>query len=389
MLRDTAFVLLSNLAVNLTTFFVLSLAPRFLATDGFANLSLMIAACFFGTVLLDLGLNVSAVKKYSERRDQGFLSALLVVKGGLVTASLLAIPLLFEGGMAATAGAVVLSTAALTWWAGTRAVEQARQDFSRFARQNLLFAALRAVLGGSALLTHDWLVVALAVFVAPSLLVAAFDLRRLRRLLVLPGRDVWREIAGYSRFTYLSSLFYNAALYVPQLFISARLGPIDVGTFGLILLFLGPLSLVNTSLRTFVLPKIAASEVTQAGLIADRRVRIATLIVAGAALAGIALASVGLDLIYGSRFPELARLFAIYVGIYVAVSVLGPLNMEVHRLGAAGLEASVNGVRLLAAVVLLHALGTTLDRIVLISALVMLAGEIALFLLSRRLAAAR
>ena len=65
-----------------------------------------------------------------------------------------------------------------------------------------------------------------------------------------PAAAVLREIRDYSIYANLSALFYNALLYLPQLFISRRLGAVEIGTFGLILLFLGPLSLVNASVRT-------------------------------------------------------------------------------------------------------------------------------------------
>ena len=71
MLRATAYVFLSNLAVNLSTFLVLSLAPFFLAPEGFAKLSLVVAFTFLGTVVLDFGLSLAAVKKYAERKETG------------------------------------------------------------------------------------------------------------------------------------------------------------------------------------------------------------------------------------------------------------------------------------------------------------------------------
>jgi O-antigen/teichoic acid export membrane protein len=384
MLRETAYVFLSNLAVNVATFATLALAPFFMSPDGFASLSLVVALAFLGTVVLDLGLNIGVVKKYAERKEAGFLSALLVTKGGFMGLSLLAAPLLFAGEQGAIVGVSVLAAAALNWWSGTRALEQARQDFVRFARSNAWFAALRLGLGAAALPTQDWRLVALAVLVAPALVLAVVEVGRLRPYLARPPGPIVRELRDYSAFTYLSSLFYNTVLYLPQLVVSRRLGAVEVGTFGLILLLLGPLSLINMSIRTYVLPRIVAGEITQGSLLADRRVRIGVLAITLALLIGVAIAAIALDALYGSRFPELSRLFAVYSGIYVLIAVIGPFNMEIHRLGAAWAEAAVNGLRLAVLALVLYAFGTTLARIVTLSVLVILAGEIVLFVVSRR-----
>ena len=135
-----------------------------------------------------------------------------------------------------------------------------------------------------------------------------------------------------------------------------------------------------------MLPRIAASEITQASLLVDRRVRLGVLAMAAAALIGVAVAAVVLDIVCGTRFPELGRLFAVYVGLYILVATLGPFNMEIHRLGAASTEALVNGIRLAMLAVVIAIYGDSLAAIVTASILVILVGEIVMFAVSRRLA---
>lgn len=255
--RHTALVFLSTLALQATMFVILASAALLLEAGPFARLSLIVAAAMLASAVFELGLNVTATKMYGDSRDESFLRTAFHIR-------LLCLPIGLIAGLAiaviaglSDVGLGIGIGAALNLWNGVRASDQARQDYRSFVASSLAFAAIRGVAGLLTLyLTRDPVLTVLASSVLPlagalfstsaRYAPGAFSVPR------LPPRAVLR----YAAHVYLNALTFIAIPYVPQFLIAARLDPTAVGTYGLVLIFTGPISLLVYSLRSVLLPKM-------------------------------------------------------------------------------------------------------------------------------------
>ena len=386
MILDTLRVLGSNLAVNLSSFLVLALAGRIMSIEEFAKLSLIVAGSQLLSSALDLGTNVGTVKKYAESKEGRFLSALVWIKvavaccccGGLVIGYKLGVP---------PAWLIVLACAAsIDLWSGARALDQARMDFSGLAQANIAFAALRCVLGIAGLATGSAFMVAMAFFIGPLLAVAAYKWRTTAALTDRFDADTAREVLHYAWPVYVSAILFTLALYYPQFVIARQLDASAVATFGVLLIFLGPLGLINASVRIYLLPRFAGKEVKRADVLANPRAMAMIVGVLVLALIGVAIGALLIEQIYGARYPGIGLPFWVFISLWLLTLYLGVFNLDVHRLGRVDAEAWVNAARLATLIIALWLFGRDLLSIVIVSAFIMFAGECVLFMVIGHLA---
>lgn len=378
-LRALSHILTSGLAINVTTFAVLALAPLRLDTAAFAHLSLSVAGIFFGSTLLDLGLSTSTVRQFAKTKDPAYLSLSLYSRALLVV-------VLWPIGLALLAhsdhqelGTVLLGASSLNFWNGLRAADQARERYIEFGRSNFLFAATRLIAGATALASGHWIAVSLALFVVPIALIVMVKAPSILRLMRHNPASKVEATIGYAKFVYLSALTYNAVVYLPQAVAAARLDAIAVGTLGVALTFVGPVSLVNNALRMFLLPKVSSGNVTpRSSQPSNRR---AWLLLSSVVMVSalIALISIGAHILYGHQFPTAGIAVALLVGCYTFSSLIGLLNMRVHTLGKPEVEAYVNLVRLLVAGPVCWLSGSHLITLLLSGGAAILLGEMVLY----------
>lgn len=369
----------ANLAMNASAFLVLMLASHRLTVNGFAELSSLMGAVVVGASLLDFGLNTTVTRRYGAGHGPEPLDAVTGAKAAMLLLSGVAVLLALAGIIPAPLALAAVAAAATNFWSGLRACDQARQNFAAVFRASLALALLRLALGGVALFTGSWMLVALALWVAPVLLLALSQSSEVLRCLSLPFARSWWGMAGYSCKVHVSALCFSALAYLPQFFAKARLEPAEVASFGVVLVLLGPASLLASSVRGYVLP-----HVTSGG-------RLGTLMPLNFAAAGLVLLVAGmvaaallLKSVYGGRLPDVPGLFLVFGSLFAATTLLGFLNLRVHAQGRAGLELSVNALRLALALGLLWAFGNSLFSMVWICGGVMLAGEAFLAILVRR-----
>lgn len=328
----------SGLIVNATTFAILAAAPIVLEVEEFARLSLAVAGTLFLVTLFDLGLGVSSTRHFSTTKDPAFLSLsirarlTLCLIGGAPAGVAMAWPPMQPYAI------IVVAAVALNLWTGLRTADQAREDFASFARANFAFAAARLTFAGTALVSGSWVGVMLGLFVVPVCLIGLLKFREIVSLSAPDPRPVAGATLRYAGFVFVSAVSFAALTALPAAVAGIRLDPIAIGTLGLAATFVGPISLLNYALRLILLPKVSANFGPLRPVLKPGHLALALLsfcvCVGGAAGVG--------EVLYSDRYPDAALVVGLMVGGALATTTLGLFNMDIHRLGAPGLEAAVN-----------------------------------------------
>ncbi|MBI1649588.1 hypothetical protein [Hyphomicrobium sulfonivorans] len=379
----TTITFLSTLAIQTTTFAILALAALTLPVTEFARLSLIVASVMLASALFEFGLNITATKMYGDTRDEGYLRAafamrlLMVLVGGVA-----GVGLALAG--ATDVGTGILLGALLNVWNGMRATDQARQDYSSFTRSSVAFAVLRAGAGMIALLMFaDPLLIAIAIYGLP---VVASVLSSSARLALRAFAWPWpplRDALRYGGYVYVNAVTFIAIPYVPQFFIASRLDATAVGTYGLILTFVGPVSLLIYSLRSVLLPKMLGSPSAFESLLWSKR----GLALIGAfwavMMAGGVAVACGIGMAYGARFPQIETVFLIFFAGFSGTAAIGLYSLSVHTRGVPGLAAAIGLAKLIALIPAVILFGTSLVGIVSAVAAIMVGFEVVLALLLR------
>jgi O-antigen/teichoic acid export membrane protein len=377
--QHAALVFASTLAVQATTFVILASAALILPTEGFARLSLIVAATMLANGLFEFGLNLTSTKMYGDTRDEGFLRTAFLIR-------LLCVPLgcLLGLAVAVTWGATDIGLgiglgAALNLWNGIRASDQARQDYRSFVAASLSFAALRGLAGlGTLCATRDPVLTAVAIYALP-IAGAAFSTsaRYAVEAFTEPRRPV-RDMFWYGTHVYLTAMAFIAIPYVPQFVVASRLDAIAVGTYGLILTFTGPISMLVYSLRSVLLPKMLEDGSWFEDMMWSRHGFLAIAAFWAALMASGALLGYGLEIFYAHKFPEIRSTFIMFFIGVSATAMIGLYSLSVHTLGMPQVSAVIGVAKFAVLLVLLAFTGSTLSEVIVLTAIVMVAGEIVL-----------
>jgi O-antigen/teichoic acid export membrane protein len=375
LLRSFLAVLVSGLVVNAATFVILALAPLMLTIEDFAKLTLGVAAVMFLATLLDFGLSITSTRQFAATRDPAYLSLSIKTRLALFTALGSLAGALCMWPEARPFAIALLAAAALNIWTGLRAADQAREDFASFARANLLFSAARIGFAGAGLASGSWIAVMLGLFVVPVIAIAVFKSAGVLRTIRPKASPVLAPSARYARFVFMSAVCYGGLMALPAAIAGLRLDPVGIGTIGLANTFIGPVTLLNTAFRLVLLPRITASETALRPRLNGTRIAMALaltlLCAAGAGLLG--------DILYGQRFALAGPVIGIMTAGMLATSILGLMNLDVHRVGAPSVEALTNLGRLLITAPILWLSGTSVLLLSLAAAVCLVVGEIVLF----------
>ena len=376
--------LLSTLAVQFSTFAVVAVSAIVLPLSEFARLSLITATVMLSNALFELGLNITSTKLYGDTRDERYLGLALLIRLMLVPVGIvIGVSVAFCG--LPDVGLGIGLGAALNVWNGVRATDQAKQDYVSYARSSLTFTLIRMIGGGVAIATvRDASLIAIATYAVP--VVASFtsgSKQLVKRSMAGPQPNV-TSIFSYGVYVYITAASFMAVPYVPQFFAALRLSAADVGTYGLILTFVGPVSLVVYSLRSVLLPKMLGHRSRFESWLWSLP---GFLVITGAAvLMSIAGVVVGLclSMIFADKFPSLLFPFAIFFGGYSATAAIGFYSLSVHTQGRPKVAAVLGLMKLALLMLVLQLYGSSLVEIVSIVASVMLGFEILLVLMLAR-----
>lgn len=376
--------LAATLAVQLSTFIILTLSAQVLSTEQFARLSLIVAVSMMSSALFELGLNVTATKVFGESRDAGVFSVTMRVRLGLVLVALGCGALFWR----VAPGEFVLGVAlgaVLNVWNGVRAEDQARQCFKEFAKNSFLLAGVRLVVALPllfALRDAVWVVIGIYFLPVVAVLIVSSAWRRL----IAKGGDQFgvASVFAYAKYVYPNSLIFIALPYLPQLLIAERLPATAGASYGLVIAFSGPVGLLIYSLRATLLPKLFGQNGSIEALVWSRR-GFAVLAFGWVLLMllGIGL-SIVLDVLYGSKFLNISEAFLIYFAGTSFAGVAGIYGLSVHTLGVPQLSLSVSVARLVGLVLGLLIFNESLIEVVAVVSCVMVLGEIVLVVLLAR-----
>jgi hypothetical protein len=190
----------------------------------------------------------------------------------------------------------------------------------------------------------------------------------------------------YAAHVHLNALTFIAIPYVPQFVIASRLDSAATGTYGLILTFTGPVSLLVYSLRSVLLPKmLGGRSELEAAMWTRQGLLVIGVLWAAMAASGFLIAE-ALELFYGHKFPEIRLAFGLFFLGFSATALIGLYSLSVHTLSVPEISTATGALKFVVLLLVLQLTGHTLTQIVIVTTLVMVAGEVvlALLLASRR-----
>lgn len=377
----TALTFFSTLAIQLTTFAILASSALVMPTEAFARLSLIVAAVMLSNSLFELGLNVTSTKMFGDTGDDGYFRSAFAVRLVCLPVALVMGGAFLQLGWGDTGLGIILG-AVLNVWNGVRATDQARQDYRSFVRSSVAFAAVRGIVGILAMvLTKDPVITAIATYAVP---VAAGGLsasaKYVREAFSGPRPPI-RASLWYATHVYLNALTFIAIPYVPQFFIAARLDPVAVGTYGLILSFSGPVALLIYTFYSVLLPKMLGPNAKLEEMLWSW-LGIAAICVAWfALLSGGGILVLVLENVFAARFPTISASFFLYFSGTSLSSLLGMYSLSVHTQGVPQLNTIVSVVRLFVLFGVLLVFGETLIATILATLIILILGQISLIFL--------
>ena len=375
--RHTGSVFLATLAIQTTTFALIAITALILAPPEFARLSLIVAATMLAAGVFDLGLGITITKKYNETGDAAYLRFGFSVWIAMVPASVVLSAIAWIAASDGDIALGILLGGLLNIWNGLRAADQAREDYLSFCKSSAAFAVVRLVGGGAALVAlRDPVATAVAIYGLP-LVVFPFS----RSFQYLAGafterRQFAREHVWYATHVYLSALTFIMILYLPQFVIASRLDATAVSTYGLILTFASPISLLIYSLRGVMLPKMLGSAHELETMLWSRGGLAAITAVWTLMMAGAVVVGWGLEMFYGDKYPAIRPAFLIFFTGFSATGLIGLYSLSVHTQGVPHLSLMINAGKLALLVPVLLVSGAMLNAIVGIVAAAMIVGEV-------------
>ena len=389
-LREQIAAFGSHFLLNLSLFAIVIVASLILEPAEFARLSLANSYIMVGAMIMDFGLNTAALKLAIEGDRRDFLDINLAIKLGffLVFTSVFAVFTMFRGPVQEL---LILSCASgLAFWYATRSLEQYRRLFWRYAALNLKLTASRIIVGGLALATKSWMIIALAVHVVALMpICAATSVKLLRMPDILRSsfqRPTVMVLMRLAPAYFLAAALYSAIPVIAQTAIYLGNDIEATGAFGIVVLLVGPISLLTHTLRIYLQPQIILKSLYDVEVFGLGRgsLHVAVGAYLGFLLLGVVPTSFIVDWFYQERLPQAGMFLLIYGSASCVVDAMGFYNMRSLRRGLIWAALAVNVVR--AALVALPLLrpGIGASAIVVWSAAVLIAGELVLFLVLTR-----
>lgn len=377
--RHTSAVFLATFAIQVTTFALIAVSALLMTPEQFARLSMITAATMLANAFFDLGLATTMTKRLNDTGDTAHLRTAFAVWLAMLPLSAVI------GGVAWLAVRLpdialgIVLGSILNIWNGMRAADQAREDYASFMRSSLAFAAVRLLAGGAAILwLGDPAAIAVAIYVLPLVALPYSQSFQYLTGALAGERKPVGTLIWYAAHVYIASLAFIALAYVPQFFLAARATPAEVGTYGLILTFVSPISLLVYSLRSVLLPKFLGTGQQLEAMLWSARGLAAILAAWGVLMAGGLVVGLGLEQLYGAKYPGIQSGFTIFFAGFSGTAMIGLYSISVHTLGAPHLSMAASVLRLSIMIAALALWGRGLDAIIALASMVMLVGEIIL-----------
>lgn len=374
----TALTIVSTLAIQVTTFAILAVAALIMPTEAFAKLSLIVAAAMLANAVFDLGMNTTSTKMYGDTKDEGYLRTAFAVRLSCLPISALSAGVATYLAGAPNIGLGIALGAVLNLWYGMRASDQARQDYRSFMRTSIAFAIVRVIAGGGTLyLTSDPFLTAAATFGVPALAGLWSTSARFAFEAFSSHRRPAGEMISYATYVYINAAVFIAIPYVPQFIIASRLDATATGTYGLILVFSGPVALLVNSIYNVALPKMLGGNDDLENTLWSAGGAALLTGLWGCLMAGGGVLALLLGYFYAAQFPGVDTVFLMFFAGFSASALAGIYSVSMHTQGVPHVNMIVSVVRFICLLLVLYLFGTSLVSIVLLTLAVLMAGQIA------------
>lgn len=398
------FVVFSANAANNVVAFVLTIhAARIFGPAQFGTLAVAMSVTSVLAMILDCGLSIVLVRELNVSWTESDCSRLPALTFRIKFFILFGVAAFFYEAKDRAANLILpgqgqgwllfvaaVSSGLLSVWMSIRALEQARKKFSRFSAYTYVYAFLRlACYAGFLLARRLTVITAIAsLYILPLTLLLLIGCLEGSIPLSIPASDDSRglrfsRLFHYGAWVAVSSIVYMATLRAPQFVLAHEADRSQLGLFSAALTFTAALVLLNDSMRTIVLPE-AISRRTGAerdSFRAHHR-RTATIFFA-AATAGLITAVAIQYFFLGTRYREAIPIFVI---MWIAVSItifFGLANTLIHSVGLPRYDTVVNSLRFIALLAVLAFVPHTAMAAALAFSIVLVCGELVLYLLVR------
>ena len=404
--RTLTGVLGANAFNNLISFLIIMFAARTFGPGDFGKLSMAISITILFSLILDFGLWLTLVRMYnaeaSPSKRNALIRAILGFKGivllvvvplSLVLQELTVVILPIFAGYDLLVYLSFLSGGLLSAWITMRSIEQARRHFRSFERYIVIFGLLKLASFAAMYLsgTLSLIGVFISLYTLPLVGLLGYAW-------VMNYSAFWKASAhnyqgkyvgllkqaySYSVWVGTSVLCYVGLQRLPEFALARASNAKEVGLYGAALALITVLSLMNDALRTIILPDVTALRTSQDRRIFRKRVLRVAPVFFG--IATLTLASMALMQYYvlGEAYSASIPVFLILGGSLVFAIYIGIFNTLVHSHGVPKLEATNNLGRIVVLAFLLFLLPKTAMFMSLAFALVLVAGEIRVYIVLR------
>lgn len=381
--------ILSSTALSNGFLIALSLSlARFSLPSEFAKFAYAVSVFAISSLLLDFGLNISAIKRYSDTRVSDspitFASMKLIMAMGItllvMTYSVIAKEWFFYSPLLVGFTCAAINNV----WLAVRVVDQSSGDTHAFFRANVRLFILRLFLVTCTYIANlSVLHYLLALYVYPHLILLPKTplLFQFKSHLKHFKENAW-QIFSYSKWIFLSAFLFVASVQIPILSLNAPAAALELATLGVAMSIASLSSWLSYSLKPFFIGHYLSHE-TADGSFTKLLTHFCILMVPLV----IVVYFVYL-LVFGEKYPNVEWIGSIVFIYSSLVFVLGLYNGQIHVSGRPDLEAMINLVR--ACIVLfIMMLDADLLQLMMMVGTTMIVLEIVLMIVNYRLLKSR
>jgi O-antigen/teichoic acid export membrane protein len=343
--RGAGVVFIATLILQASAFAILTVAAFVLPVHEFATVTVMMSVQVLTVAAIDLGINTTMTKLYSETKDHHYIRSAQAWRT-LVAASVCMMGIVTWSLYHPAIGLGMVLGGVLSQWNGYRATDIAQQAFRTFAVSSALFSSARLLFGFTALLVwRDGELVMIAMHLLPALLIIICCKREASFSALPRAFATFRQFSNYALPVHIGQLAHVAVLYMPVHLAEKTLSTADVGALGLILTFCAPIPLFINAIRSTLLPRLlSASPAFEDWLWGWRGFLAVTLLTFMLISAGLVAAGL-LNIIYGDKYPNVGAPFLIYFAGVALSGTLGLFSVSVHTQGVPQIAALVHCVK--------------------------------------------
>lgn len=396
---------LSNVFNNAVTFITGFIIAATVAAESFGVYSVALYVVMTVFALGELGMNISVVKFYNQSNDNNTrekilfsgmsvklaVSLLLIVVSyplGIILSNIVSPEKTIERELMVA----IICAAALGVWSFVRIINQAKQNYRRYASLTVYYGLVRLIIIAALFATNvqDIVFYLAALYLAAPLIVAgpaviAFIKQTSVRLESSIATRV-KSLLSYGKWVMVGTILYPLCFSLPLFMLMRMEGAATAGQFAVGLMFVALIAPFNDAMRAYFLPKVTEFQSHDDAKNYIKKIRKFTVPFALGILLIMLFSAAAYELFLDEKYPD--SLWNIVLLIFASGFTVfgGILNVVAHYLGLPHIDAWVNVARIififitgLVLIPFLGAFGATLSITI-----VLLLGESTTFILINR-----